>query len=274
MVMSSLRVRPTAPDAAGKVLDITPQSARWHYVGFSVVKRARGETFSGCDSLREICLVIISGAARVTVGEVVFDRVGGRSSPFTEAAPGAVYVPMATTFAVEALSELELAVCSAPGAAGYEPRLISSETMAVKVRGEGTNRRFVRNILPDDQPAHSLIVVEVITPAGHWSSYPPHKHDSARQGEETVLEETYYHRLAPAQGFAMQRVYTDDRSLDEAVVVEDGDVVLVPRGYHPVVAPHGYELYYLNVMAGPERKWIFRNDPQHEWMLQNNNASR
>jgi 5-deoxy-glucuronate isomerase len=145
--------------------------------------------------------------------------------------------------------------------------------MAVRVRGEGTNRRFVRNILPDDQPAHSLIVVEVITPSGHWSSYPPHKHDSARQGKETALEETYYHRLAPAQGFAMQRVYTDDRSLDEAVVVEDGDVVLVPRGYHPVVAPHGYELYYLNVMAGPERKWIFHNDPQHEWLLQKNNAA-
>jgi 5-deoxy-glucuronate isomerase len=274
MVTSSLRVRPTAPDAAGKVLDITPQSARWRYIGFSVVKRARGETFSGYDPLREICLVIISGAARVTVGGVVFDHVGGRRSPFTDAAPGAVYVPMAAAFAVEALSELELAVCSAPGAAGHVPRLISNETMAVKVRGEGTNRRFVRNILPDDQPAHSLIVVEVITPSGHWSSYPPHKHDAASQGEETALEETYYHRLEPPQGFAMQRVYTDDRSLDEAVVVEDGDVVLVPRGYHPVVAPHGYELYYLNVMAGPERKWIFRNDPQHEWMLAKNNSLR
>jgi 5-deoxy-glucuronate isomerase len=270
MVTNSLRVRPTVPDAAGKVLDITPQSARWRYVGFSVVKRAQGEKFSGFDPLREICLVIISGAARVTAGASVFDHVGGRSSPFTDAAPGAVYVPMATAFTVEAQSDLELAVCSAPGASGHEPRLISNETMAVKVRGEGTNRRFVRNILPDDQPAHSLIVVEVITPSGHWSSYPPHKHDSARKGEETALEETYYHRLAPAQGFAMQRVYTDDRSLDEAVVVEDGDVVLVPRGYHPVVAPHGYELYYLNVMAGPERKWIFRNDPQHEWMLRKN----
>jgi 5-deoxy-glucuronate isomerase len=248
-------------------LDITPQSADWRYVGFSVVNRARAETYSGYDPLREICLVIVSGAARVTVGGVVFEYVGGRNSPFVDAAPGAVYVPMASDFVVEALSDLELAVCSAPGAAGYAPRLISGETMAVNVRGEGTNRRFVRNILPDDQPAHSLIVVEVITPSGHWSSYPPHKHDSPRQGEETALEETYYHRLSPPQGFAMQRVYTDDRRLDEAVVVEDGDVVLVPRGYHPVVAPHGYDLYYLNVMAGAERKWIFRNDPRHEWML-------
>jgi 5-deoxy-glucuronate isomerase len=107
----------------------------------------------------------------------------------------------------------------------------------------------------------------VITPGGHWSSYPPHKHDNAVAGQETALEETYYHRLNPPQGFAFQRVYTDDGSIDETVCVRDNDVVLVPRGYHPVGAPHGYDLYYLNVMAGPERKWMFRNDPAHEWML-------
>ena len=95
----------------------------------------------------------------------------------------------------------------------------------------------------------------------------PHKHDSAVEGRETRLEETYYHRLNPPQGFAFQRVYTDDRSLDETITVEDRSVVMVPRGYHPVGAPHGYELYYLNVMAGPERNWIFQNDPSHEWML-------
>ena len=110
-------------------------------------------------------------------------------------------------------------------------------------------------------------MVEVITPGGHWSSYPPHKHDTPANGEETALEETYYHRLQPPQGFAIQRVYTDDRSLDETVSVEDGDVVMVPRGYHPVGAPHGYELYYLNVMAGNRRHWIFRNDPAHEWIV-------
>jgi 5-deoxy-glucuronate isomerase len=108
----------------------------------------------------------------------------------------------------------------------------------------------------------------VRTPAGHSSSYPPHKHDTEAPPTETQLEETYYHRLNPPQGFAFQRVYTDDRSLDEAMAVEDHDVVLVPRGYHPVVAPHAYELYYLNVMAGPGRHWVFKNDPVHEWMLQ------
>ena len=106
-----------------------------------------------------------------------------------------------------------------------------------------------------------------LTPASHSSSYPPHKHDLEQPPLETQLEETYYHRLNPPQGFAFQRVYTDDRSLDEACAVENHDVVMVPRGYHPVVAPHGYDLYYLNVMAGPNRFWVFKNDPAHEWML-------
>src|SRR5437763_1291380 len=113
----------------------------------------------------------------------------------------------------------------------------------------------------------SLLVVEVITPSGNWSSYPPHKHDRDALPNESLLEETYYHRLNPPQGFAFQRVYTDDRSLDETMAFEDGDVVLVPKGYHPVGAAHGYDLYYLNVMAGPRRVWKFHNDPAHEWML-------
>ena len=140
--------------------------------------------------------------------------------------------------------------------------------MKRSVRGKGTNTRYVCDILPHDDPtAAHLLVVEVMTPTSHSSSYPPHKHDQETPPTETQLEETYYHRLNPPQGFAFQRVYTDDRSLDEACAVENHDVVMVPRGYHPVVAPHGYDLYYLNVMAGPNRFWVFKNDPQHEWML-------
>ena len=135
-------------------------------------------------------------------------------------------------------------------------------------RGKGSNTRYVTNILPETDPgAHSLLVVEVITPGGNTSSYPPHKHDTDDLPHESLLEETYYHRLNPPQGFAMQRVYTDDRSLDEALVIEDGDVTLVPRGYHPVAAVHGYDLYYLNVMAGPKRTWKFHNAVEHEWLL-------
>jgi 5-deoxy-glucuronate isomerase len=125
-----------------------------------------------------------------------------------------------------------------------------------------------------DREAESLLVVEVLTPGGHWSSYPPHKHDRDDPPRETLLEETYYHRIAPARGFGLQRVYTDDRSLDESLAFGDRDCVLVPRGYHTVSAPPGYDLYYLNVMAGPTRTWIFANDPDHEWTLAPAAASR
>ena len=135
------------------------------------------------------------------------------------------------------------------------------------MRGDGAFERRIHPILMGDQEADSLLVCEVLTPAGHWSSYPPHKHDRDAMPEESFLEETYYHRVAPAHGFGLQRVYTADRSLDESVTVGDRDTVLVPRGYHTVSAPPGYELYYLNVMAGPTRAWAVANDPDHEWML-------
>jgi 5-deoxy-glucuronate isomerase len=158
-------------------------------------------------------------------------------------------------------------VCTAPGGRKFPARIIPPEQVGFEERGKGTNRRLVYNILPDTAEAESLLVVEVVTPGGNWSSYPPHKHDRDALPEESFLEETYYHRLNPPQGFAFQRVYTDDRSIDQTMAVEDGDCVMVPRGYHPVGAPHGYDLYYLNVMAGPNRKWVFKNDPAHEWIV-------
>ena len=264
--MSRLRVRSGQPDPAGVVVAVTPASAGWTHVGFSLVKLAPGQVYDGFDAGRETCAVVLTGKARITAGEADFATVGGRQSVFEDVAPGAVYVPADMAFTVTAIDAIELALCTAPGGGGLPARQINAAEMSKEKRGEGSNTRFVRNILPDSAPADSLLVVEVVTPAGHWSSYPPHKHDTSAAGE-TALEETYYHRLNPPQGFAFQRVYTDDRSLDEAICVEDGDVVMVPRGYHPVGAAHGYDLYYLNVMAGPVRRWQFRNDPQHEWML-------
>ncbi len=112
-----------------------------------------------------------------------------------------------------------------------------------------------------------LLVVKVLTPNGHWSSYPPHKHDREDPPSERYLEETYYHSLRLERGFALQRVFTEDGSLDEPPAFHDGDVVLVPKGYHVASAPPGYDLYYLNVMAGPVREWRIRNHPDHEWLL-------
>lgn len=260
----SLLVRPHAPDDDGTLLDITPESAGWKYVGFRVVQLAAGARYNHVEDGREACLVILTGTVSVDAGGEHFGDIGGRETVFDGAATS-VYVPAGHRYTIEAASDAEIAICTAPGSGVGAVRLIRSD--AVEVRGQGTNTRHVRNILSDADEAESLLVVEVITPGGHWSSYPPHKHDRDAFPEETFLEETYYHRLSPPQGFAFQRVYTDARDIDETMAVEDGDVVMVPRGYHPVGAPHGYDLYYLNVMAGPRRNWVFRNDPAHEWIV-------
>ncbi|MGS2723906.1 5-deoxy-glucuronate isomerase [Porticoccus sp. GXU_MW_L64] len=265
--MSHLLSKARTPDEQGRIQQVTPESANWDHVGFEAFKLTAGQVLEqdtlGC----EVCLVLVAGKATVTTGKEHWDSIGKRSSPFDDQAPYAAYVPPGDHFRVAAETELELAVCRAPATGEYPARLITPDACHKEVRGEGTNTRRICNILFGNMAAESLLVVEVFTPGGNWSSYPPHKHDSDNAPEETQLEETYYHRLNPPQGFAFQRVYTDDRSLDETMSVENHDLVMVPEGYHPVGAPHGYDLYYLNVMAGPKREWIFHNDPDHEWML-------
>ena len=265
MSKSNLRVRPKGK--TGLVHEVTPASAGWTYVGFALHKLAAGQVTGGEAGDQELCLVLVSGKARISVDGVDLGEIGERMSPF-EGAPWAVYVPKSSEWAVDATTALELAVCAAPGGGDYKAKVIPPGTHPRLSRGKGANIRHVYNIMPeDDNSAHSLLVVEVITPQGNTSSYPPHKHDQDNLPHESQLEETYFHRLNPPQGFAMQRVYTDDRSLDEALVIEDGDVTLVPRGYHPVATTAGYDLYYLNVMAGPKRVWKFHNAPEHEWLL-------
>jgi 5-deoxy-glucuronate isomerase len=245
--MSKLLVKPKGDH--GLVTKVTPESAGWTYVGFELHRLKPGETVSAETGDREACLVWISGSAKAKAGAEDFGTLGGRTSPFEE-------------------TDLELAVCSAPGGGEYKAKRIAPGTHPQLTRGKGSNVRLVHNIMPeDDNSAHSLLVVEVITPNGNTSSYPSHKHDQDNLPNESFLEETYYHRLNPPQGFAFQRVYTDDRSLDEAMAVEDGDVALVPKGYHPCATIHGYDLYYLNVMAGPKRVWKFHNQKEHEWLL-------
>ncbi len=263
----NLLVRPHAPDADGVAIDITPENAGWTYVGFRVVQLAAGKTYAAAEAGREACIVILSGTVDVTAGGKFFSDLGGRRDVF-EASPTSVYVPAGLDYAVEAVTDAEVAICTAPGTGAGAVRLIKPEEVGQETRGKDTNTRYVRNILDDQSDiAESLLVVEVITPGGNWSSYPPHKHDIDAWPTETLLEETYYHRMKRPGGFAFQRVYTDDRSLDESMAVSDGDAVMVPRGYHPVGAAHGYDLYYLNVMAGPRKAWKFTNDPAHDWIV-------
>lgn len=249
------------------IQNVTPQNAGWTYVGFDVHDLAAGDSLAAHTEGREACLVLLSGKARVEAGGVDLGEIGGRSSPF-EDDPWSAYVPARSRWRLVATTPVELAICTAPAQGGKPAKIIAPAQVGRETRGVGTNVRHVRNILPDSShDAESLLVVEVITPPGHWSSYPPHKHDRDALPHESQLEETYYHRLDPPQGFGFQRVYTDDRSLDETLCFANRDVALVPRGYHPVGAPHGYTLYYLNVMAGPRRVWKFHNDPDHAWIV-------
>lgn len=264
--MSRLLVKPRQGDVL--MQHITRETAGWSYIDFSVLKLAAGEQHAfRAAADREYCLTLLTGHADIQVDEQQFRQLGDRSSVFEDKSPFAVYVPPGCQVKVTAADAIELAISAAPAEGRLPPRLIRPEEMKRSVRGSGSNTRYICDILPESAQAESLLVVEVVTPAGNTSSYPPHKHDEQSE-RETLLEETYYHRVNPPQGFAFQRVYTGDRSLDETMAVENHDVVLVPKGYHPCGTVHGYDLYYLNTMAGPERRWQFFNDPDHEWLFQ------
>ncbi|MEI7189718.1 5-deoxy-glucuronate isomerase [Dickeya dianthicola] len=264
--MSELLSRYHAPDEQGCIQQITPARAGWRHVGFEVYQLSTGATLSLPAVAQERCLVLVGGRATVVTPQARFEHIGDRMNPFERKKPWAVYVSPGETVTVIADTPLELAVCAAPGWSNHPTRLIAPPDIGAQARGAGRNRRFVHNILPEDQAADSLLVVEVYTDEGCTSSYPSHKHDVDNPPQETWLEETYYHRLNPPQGFCLQRVYTEDRSLDECMAAYDRDVVMVPRGYHPVATLAGYDSYYLNVMAGPVRQWRFSWEQDHQWV--------
>lgn len=264
----NLLLKPHKPDQEGNILRVTPKSAGWDYVGFEVYSLKKGDKLNKNTGYQEVCLVLLSGKANVQTNERSFNDIGKRMSVFEKIPAYSVYVPNEDSYHVEALTDLELAVCSAPGKGTYKARLISPEDVKQSNRGTEKMSRKIHDILPENKEADSLLVVEVYTPDGNTSSYPPHKHDQDNLPNESYLEETYYHEVNPLQGFAFQRVYNDDRSLDETLAVEHRNVVLVPEGYHPVSCVPGYELYYLNVMAGPVRTWKFNNAKEHEWLFE------
>ena len=267
--MNKLISRFKAPDKQGQTQSITPESANWEYVGFEVRELEAAQSISLETGKFEVCLVVIAGSCSIQTKDLKLDKIGERQSPFERKRPWAVYVPNNDLIEVKAITNLELAICKAPGMGNHKARLISPDQIGVEKRGKGFNKRLVHNILPETEPADSLLVVEVYTDEGNTSSYPSHKHDTDNYPQETYLEETYYHRLDPPQGFSFQRVYTEDGEIDEALVVKNKDVVMVPKGYHPVATIAGYDNYYLNVMAGPVRKWCFTWEEDHNWVNSN-----
>jgi len=252
------------PDHEQRLLDVPAGRAGWKYVGFEVVRLAAGALLARDTGDREACFVWLGGTSAVLCGGARFDDVGKRKTVF-DGPPQSVHVGPRTSVHVTAgPGGAEIAIGWAPATRSSEPHHYADAQ--VVQRGDGAMGRTIHQILMEDRHAERLLVTEVLTPAGHWSSYPPHKHDTDDPPNETYLEEIYYFRMRDPRGFALQRIYTLDRSLDESLAVRDGDLVLVPRGYHTVSAAPGYDAYYLNVMAGPRRQWLITFDPDHERM--------
>lgn len=244
---------------AGGWESINPQSAKWQHLSFRV-QRAPLESATGDE---ELAFVPLKGRCRIRADDADWE-LGGRESVFA-GMPSALYLPRDTPYRVEPLGELELAVCGARCDRRREPVLIEPSHVEVEVRGAGNATRQINHILGPEFPAERLLVVEVLTPAGNWSSSPPHKHDVDDPPTEVQLEEIYYYRLGRPEGFALQRLYSPQRRFDMAVTVSDGDLMLVPFGYHTTVASPGSDLYYLNALAGDRRSMAASDDPAHTW---------
>ena len=245
---------------AGAWEQVTPESVGWRHLYFGV----RQGPFASETGDGEVALVPLAGRCRVEAEGERFE-IGGRASVF-DGMPWALYLPRDTAYRVEPLGELELAICGARCERRLEPRLIRPEDVEIEVRGAGNATRQINHILKPEFPAERLLVVEVFTPAGNWSSYPPHKHDEDRPPGEVVLEETYYYRTAKPEAFAVQRLYSPRHGVDATVTVRHGDVMLVPFGYHTTCAAHGYDLYYLNALAGERRSMASSDDPDLAWV--------
>jgi 5-deoxy-glucuronate isomerase len=253
-----LRAGETATGAFA--LEVTPERAGWGFSGLRVLELAAGGAHAFDTGEDELIVLPLEGGAEVTVEGQSF-TIAGRESVF-DGLTDFVYVPREAR--VEIAGDGRVALPSARARNRLQPKYV--DHVEVELRGAGQMSRQVNNFAgPDTDFADRLIAVEVITPGGNWSSYPPHKHDEDIPGVETALEEIYYFEVAHG-GFAYQRAY--GREIDICREVRSGDAVLLPSGYHgPSMAAPGYDLYYLNVMAGPgERAWRFTDDPDHAWI--------
>lgn len=255
-------VAPRAPGGGGDVL-VTPESAGWGHLGFEVRTLRAGQRYERVEPGRETCVVLMSGSGVLELaGEE--RSVEGRASVFA-GLPHAIYAPPGTRCGMRAATDVVLGIGSAPATGRLQPRFIPPAAVKVEIRGGHNVTRQISHVL-DPGDAEHLLCVEVYTPSGNWSSYPPHRHDEHVPGVEVDLDEVYHYRIAPGDGFALQRLYDDARELDDVVVVRDGDTVLVRRGYHPVAMAPGYDGYYLNFLAGDHATWEARDEPDLAWV--------
>lgn len=255
-------------DGVKIIQDFKPSDVDLEYTGIKVIDIKAKQVYEEETNDFEACVVALTGQIDVSDGDSKYEGIGTRDSVFEKIPTDSVYISKSHMVEITAQRDARVVICYSPCDKERETQLIPADENSVEDRGKYSNKRHVHNILPDSHTAsEKLLVVEVYTDQGNWSSYPPHKHDVNNLPNESFLEEIYYHEMNPPQGFVFQRVYTDDKSLDETMAVEDSDVVIVPKGYHPVAVPDGYNSYYLNVMAGPQKVWKFHNQKEHEWII-------
>lgn len=234
-------------------------------VSFGIITLEAGETLQGSTGDDEVALVLLNGVFRISAKGLDPHLDMRRRSVFADK-PWGIYLPRKTSFALEASEPTCIARADCPADKDCPAALVSPDRITELSVGAHNWRRRIFNIIGPSVAASHLVVGETINPPGNWSSWPPHRHDQDNPPVESDMEETYYYKVNPAGGFGMQRVYNDERTLDEVYVVQDGDLLALPEGYHPVVAAPGYELYYLWVLAGKGRVLRPCSDPAYAWV--------
>lgn len=263
---NKMLIHSAAPEGTGRIIEVTPESAGWEYVGLVVQDIPAGGTWNYAADHDEMCMVPLRGSARISSGDD--EWTVSRPGTMFDGKPTALYLPLGSSFTATSEDGAELAVTSSRATQTYPPKLIEPDDIDVEIRGAGNAARQISHIIKPEFPADKLLVVEVFTPSGNWSSFPPHKHDVSQMPEEADLEEIYYYRIQPDDGFALQRLYYADGSFDHAWTIKDGDLLLVPQGYHAFAVAHGYTGYYLNILAGdePVRTMQPADDPEYAWV--------
>ena len=268
----TMLVRSKDKGGAGIINAVSAEHAGWDYLNMVARRMSARQTTSGNTGDYEYAHVILGGRCHIHTSKGDFTNIGKRENVW-DGLPHALYLPRNTEFEIDALTdELEIASCWVATDRDYEPKLVTpGADTPIELRGGGSCSRQITSIMPPGFPCHRLVVVEVYTPPGNWSSFPPHKHDVHRvdaQGNiiEADLEEIYFYKINPPEGYAYQRVYNDSRTIDGTMMVSNHDLVLVPEGYHLVVGLPGYQTYYLNFLAGSAQSLANADDPAFAWV--------
>jgi len=251
-----------AAEKGGELLHLSRQKAKWEWMSFFVRRLQPKDVYRVRLEGEEAAFVLLGGTCVADWGQGR-QRIGKRKSVF-DGFPYALYLSPGNEVSFSAETVSEIAECRVPSEGQFRPRLITPKDVATSLRGGGNVSRQIVDVMTPAFPADKIMVVEVYTPGGNWSSYPPHKHDVHNPPTEVDLDEIYYYRIRQSEGFALQHLYSQHES--RVLKARDGDAVLVRSGYHPVVAGPGYDVYYLNFLAGSARALSVTEDPQHVWI--------